>query len=259
MTATSDARSVRRVVSPGLRVLAIAGLTGCASGRGDGPSDAAPIPDAITVDAAPIVDGAPDARPPHDAARLVDAAAPVDAGPTVLLDEPFDVASGAFAVTTVCGGNPPVWSNSGGRAHASEPGGTGISRLTSPRLIVPSGASHVLLELSHAYVTEDGYDGAQLYVAVDDGAPALVTVFDAGGYTGGVHTNPADCSVTGSATNQFPGWSGSQALTTAQVDLATGGLGVAAGHAFVVILQMSSDNSQSGSGWDVDRVRVTSR
>lgn len=235
-------------------------LGACAQARdpSSGASDARPVdrPDSAQAADAAIGDAATraDAGPPDaHADATVDT---VDAGPLVFFEETFDAGLGAFTASTVCGSSPPAWSTSGGYAHASEPGGTGVSRIASASATVPAGATHVMLQVTHAFNTEDGYDGGQLYVAVNGGPYLQVTTFASGGYTNGVHANPVDCSVTGSAKNQYPGWSGSAGTVVSEVDLAAPPWNAAPGAAISIALQMSSDNSQSGSGWDIDRVRL---
>jgi hypothetical protein len=174
----------------------------------------------------------------------------------VFYEEPFDTGTGAFSATNVCG-SFPVWTNSGGFAHASEPGSPGVSFITSPVVTIPAKTSNVRLRLSHKTNTEDGYDGGQVLVAMDGGTMTLVTTFTVGPYTNGVHADQATCAVSGTTKNKYPGWSGNHAQFESEVDLSAAPFNAVAGSTIAITFRMSSDDSQNGNGWDIDWVRLT--
>jgi hypothetical protein len=180
-----------------------------------------------------------------------------DGGVIVFYDENFDSGLGTFsAAVTVCGANPPLWSNNAGYAHASEPQGIGVSRISSPAVAVPPNTSNVVLRMSHRFNTENGYDCGQLLVAVNGGADTQVTVFTTGPYTNGGHTDPATCALV-AGQNQFPGWSGNHAEWVSEVNLSAAPFNVVAGNTVTITFRMTIDDTQTGTGWDINWVTLS--
>jgi hypothetical protein len=180
-----------------------------------------------------------------------------DGGINVFFEENFDTFLGTFSSPlTVCGSNVPQWSNNAGYAHASEPAGTGISRVSSPIITVPANTSNIRLRMSHRYDIETGWDNAQLLVSINGAALTQVTAFIVGGYTNGGHTNPSNCALTGTQ-GQFPGWSGDQPEAISEVDLSAAPFNVGPDDTVRISFQMLTDNSQSGAGWDINWVTLS--
>jgi hypothetical protein len=202
-----------------------------------------------TNDAATPLDAADDARD--------SAADTADGGVVVFYREDFNSDIGMFTRDgTVCGLAPPVWSNVSGFAHASEPIGTGASRIIGPTITVPTNVSNVRLRMSHRYNTEPGYDAAQLFVAVNGLAVMHVTTFTTGGYANGGVTNPNSCTL-GTTAGQFPGWSGNQTEFVSEVNLAAAPFNVGADDTVSIVFRMTVDPLMSGAGWDINWVTLS--
>ena len=199
-----------------------------------------------------------DAATPLDATDARDSAADTaDGGVVVFYREDFNSDIGMFTRDgTVCGLNPPVWSNVSGFAHASEPIGTGASRIISPTITVPANVSNVRLRMSHRYDTEIEFDAAQLFVSVNGLAVTLVTTFTTGGYDNGGVTNPNSCTL-GTAAGQFLGWSGNQGELISEVNLAAAPFNVGAGETVSILFRMTVDPLMSGAGWDINWVTLS--
>jgi len=199
-----------------------------------------------------------DAGTPLDAADARDGASDTaDGGVVVLFQENFDSDIGVFTRdATVCGLAPPVWSNASGFAHASEPIGTGASRIISPTITVPTNVSNVRLRMSHRFNTELGYDAAQLFVSVNGLAVMHVTTFTTGGHVNGGITNPNSCTL-GTTAGQFPGWSGNQPEFISEVNLAAAPFNVGADDTVSIVFRMTVDPLMSGAGWDINWVTLS--
>ena len=194
-----------------------------------------------------------DGAAPADAADARDGAADTaDGGVVVFYNEQFNSGLGTFTLDpTVCGANAPVWSNASGWAHASEPIGTGASRIISPVVTVPAGVSNVRLRMSHRYNTESGFDAAQLFVSINGLAVSLVTTFTTGGYDNGGITNPNSCAL-GTVEGQFQGWSGVQTEFISEANLNVG-----PSDTVTIYFRMTVDPLMSGAGWDINWVTLS--
>jgi hypothetical protein len=199
-----------------------------------------------------------DAATPPDAADARDSAADTaDGGVVVFYREDFNSDIGMFTREgTVCGLAPPVWSNASGFAHASEPIGTGASRIISPTITVPANVSNVRLRMSHRYDTEIAFDAAQLFVSVNGLAVTQVTVFTIGGYDNGGVTNPNSCTL-GTMAGQFLGWSGMRTEFVSEVNLAAAPFNVGADDTVSIVFRMTVDPLMSGAGWDINWVTLS--
>jgi Zn-dependent metalloprotease len=171
------------------------------------------------------------------------------------------------ASTSLPTGNKPAGSTKA--AFAPDPnttvctggGSTGTSSLTSPTITVGA-ADHVagsaLLSFDHSVALEPGYDGGQVQVAVNGGAPAtvpaaaytfnkpVVTLLSSG------NTNPMAGQV---AFNGSDGGSLSADWGTSIIDLSQ--LGVVNGDSIQVTFLLGRDVCGGMVGWWVDNVVVT--
>lgn len=66
----------------------------------------------------------------------------------------------------------------------------------------------------------------------------------------------SDCSVTGTAKNKYPGWSGNHAEMESDVNLSAAPFNAVAGRTISIAFRMLSDNSQNGTGWDINWVKL---
>jgi hypothetical protein len=231
--------------------------------------DANPIVDVVdtgtppidVVDVAPPPSDASDANSPPDASdgsdtggdAIVDVTSdPQDAGPVVFYTENFDTGLGGFSgPMTVCG-TTSTWSNVSGYAHATEPSTTGVTRISSPAISVPAGATNVTLRMSHKFVLEDGWDAGQLLIGINGATATLVSTFVSGGYTTGCATNSTTCAQ--SAQSTFPGWSGAQTEEISVADLPT----AVGANTVTIVLQILTDQATGGmAGWDINWVTLS--
>lgn len=202
----------------------------------------------IAADAVDTRDGASDAA--LDA--TVDAQDAADGGVVVFYTENFDTGLGGFSSAVNVCGTAATWSNVSGYAHASEPAATGVTRISSPAILVPAGATNVTLRMSHKFALEDGWDSAQLLIAVNGGTATLVTTFSSGGYTTGGATNPSTCAAP--VQSVYPGWSGMQ--TTEEISVTN--LATVVGNDTVTItFRILTDQLMGGTGWDINWVTLS--
>jgi hypothetical protein len=240
-----------------------------------GPSDAnagVDITDAVTVDAndagAPIdvsdagtpgdvsdAAGGGDANP-VDSSDASDGAA--DGGVVVFYQELFDNVLGTFSSQTNVCGTTPQWTNNAGYAHASDPAATGVSRISSPAVTVPANTSNVVLQMSHKFGIEQGWDAASLLISVNGGTATQVATFTTGGYANGGQTNPASCALAG-IQGSYQGWSGNQAEFISAVDLSAAPFNVAPGNTVTITFRMATDlsNLTTVTGWDINWVTLS--
>jgi hypothetical protein len=196
---------------------------------------------------------AADARP--DGGDANDGAA--DGGPVIFYQENFDSALGTFSSpTNVCGASPPQWSNVAGYAHATDLVGIGVSRISSPAVLVPFNASNVTLRMSHKFDTEPGFDAGQLLISVNGLLATQVTSFTTGGYTTGGQTNPTNCNLTNNP-GMYPGWSGDHAEWISEVNLSAAPFNVLPGSTVTIMFRMTTDATTGGAGWDIDWVALS--
>jgi hypothetical protein len=204
-----------------------------------------------TADAVDDRDGAIDASDAATDAKT-DANDAADGGAVVFYTENFDAALGSFSSAVNVCGTAANWANVSGYAHASEPSTTGVTRISSPPILVPAGATNVTLRMSHKFDLEDGWDSAQLLIAVNSGTGTLVTTFTSGGYTSGGATNPTTCSAP--LQSQYPGWSGLQ--TTEEISM-TNLASVVGNNTVTITFQILTDQAMGGNGWDINWVTLS--
>jgi len=199
---------------------------------------------------------APDVRDSGGGGGSFDAA---DGGIIVFYEETFDSALGTFTLENGCGPTPPVWSNIAGYAHAAELATLGVSSIYSPSITVPPNVSDLRLRLSHKVDTDEGYDGGQLLVSINNLPAEVVTTFTAGPYTmEGSNTNPITCEVS-PVPSWFPAWSGPLGEFQSEVNLSAAPFNVVGGNTVSIRFRMVVDNQDAGNGWDIDWVRLTGR
>jgi hypothetical protein len=202
----------------------------------------------IAADAVDTGDGASDAA--LDA--TADAKDAADGGVVVFYTENFDTGLGGFSSAVNVCGTAATWSNVSGYAHATEPASTGVTRISSPAILVPAGATNVTLQMSHKFALENGWDSAQLLIAVNSGTATLVTTFSSGGYTTGGATNSTTCMAP--VQFQYPGWSGMQ---TTEVISVTNLASVAGNNTVTITFQILTDQAMGGTGWDINWVTLS--
>ena len=91
----------------------------------------------------------------------------------VLFEENFDTDFGKFALGQNCG-TPPDWIHIDAvdsHVKADDPATNGMNSLVSPPIPIPANVSNIRLRLRHQVVTQAGYDGAQILVSRNGGAP----------------------------------------------------------------------------------------
>jgi hypothetical protein len=175
-------------------------------------------------------------------------------------EEKFDAALGVFKAEDNCGPTPPVWSNSGGYAHAPALAKAGVSTIYSPIIDVPLNASDVRLRLRHKIDTVAGYDGGQLVVVID-GTTRLVKEADfvLGPYVDGAGHNPDTCFIHDDGLPGWIGdaWSGLPDEFESEVNLSAAPFNILPGSTISIRLRMLVDAKEAGAGWDVNWVKLT--
>jgi hypothetical protein len=175
-------------------------------------------------------------------------------------EEKFDAALGVFKAEDNCGPTPPVWSNSGGYAHAPALAKAGVSTIYSPIIDVPLNASDVRLRLRHKIDTVAGYDGGQLVVVID-GTTRLVKEADfvLGPYVDGAGHNPDTCFIHDDGLPGWIGdaWSGRPDEFESEVNLSAAPFNILPGSTISIRLRMLVDAKEAGAGWDVNWVKLT--
>jgi autotransporter-associated beta strand protein len=201
-------------------------------------------------------------NPDLESATLPDAFT-VNAVPTTLWSENFDgTVTGWTSLATL---GTHSWVISTTQSHsatssyrASAPATKVTSSLTSPAIVVPSGATNLQLKFWHSYGLDSQKDGGRLELSVDDGASwfGVESVnsgasFTRNGYTATIGTGNR---IARSEFNGLLAWTGtSSGFVETLVDLTTAKFANKTIRARWII---ATDASVSSSGWHVDSISL---
>jgi Zn-dependent metalloprotease len=156
--------------------------------------------------------------------------------------------SGAFAA------DPDAGNCDGGAGDIS-----GVMRLESPPIAMPSSASLTMLTFEHYFATEAGWDGGNLKISINGGLFAVVpaSAFTFNPYNGTLQTAAAGNTNPLAGQPGFTGTDGGEVHGSwgqSQVDLKA--LGVKSGDTIRLRFDFGMDGCSGIDGWYVDDVKI---
>ena len=141
-------------------------------------------------------------------------------------------------------------------ARGEAPARLGVSSIVTPAITIPGNVSNIVLELFHQLTTDEGEDGAQVLVSVNDQPLQLVTDFTPSQGMHGAHVDPDDMCREGPA-GSVPAWSGDLMLVKAEANLSDAPYNVRPGDTVKIHFRILVDSDDAGGGWDIEEVRLT--